>query len=65
MNKSKVLCFLSNPQILSALIWAVTIIGCSYVADRSTISTILITAAGFHVVLMTRYVQTKPSEAIE
>ncbi len=65
MNNSKALRFLSNPQILSALIWAVTIIGCSYVSDRSTISTILITAAGFHVVLMTQFAKTKPSEAID
>ena len=53
MNTSnKAFQILTNPQIISAIIWAITIIACSWVADKSNISTILITAAGFHVVLM-------------
>ncbi len=43
---------LSNVQILSALLWAAVIIACSYVTENSIISNILITAAGFHVVLL-------------
>jgi len=54
----KITHFLSNPQILSALIWAATIIACSYVTDKSNISAILITAAGFHVVLMSQMTKT-------
>lgn len=48
-----------DPQILSALIWAATILACSVVSDRSVISTILITAAGFHVVMMTTFKSNK------
>lgn len=47
--------FLTNVQILSALIWAITIIACSWVTDKSYVSTILITAAGFHVILLTQF----------
>ncbi len=42
-------------QIVSALIWGAVIIGCSYVSsetDISSIATILIAGAGFHVLLM-------------
>ena len=54
-NSSKIQKIIFGPQILSALIWAFTIIACSQVSDRSHISTILITAAGFHVIMMTRF----------
>ena len=64
-NSTKLFRCLSNVQILSALIWASTIIVCSLVADRATVSTILITAAGFHVILMTRFTKTKPCTVIE
>lgn len=46
--------FFSNIQILSGIIWAVTIIACGWVQDKSYLSTILITAAGFHVILLSR-----------
>ena len=45
---------LSNIQILSALIWALVILGCSYITKDSTIFNILIIGAGFHVVLMSK-----------
>ena len=64
-NSTKLFQFLSNTQILSALIWAITIIVCSRVSDQTSISIILITAAGFHVILMTRFTKTKPSCVIE
>lgn len=41
-----------NVQILSALIWALTIILCSWVSDKNDLVTLLITAAGFHVILL-------------
>ena len=50
-----ILKYLSNIQILSALIWASAIIGCSYASDQKDVTTILIAAAGIHVVLMARY----------
>jgi len=60
MNTSKkALYLLFNPQILSALIWAITIIACSWITDKSNISSILMTAAGFHVVLMSRFMQER------
>ena len=43
---------LSNVQILSALMWAAVILGCSYVTKNPIVSNILITAAGFHVILL-------------
>ena len=43
---------LSNVQILSALLWAAVIIGCSFVTKNFLVSNILITAAGFHVILL-------------
>jgi hypothetical protein len=39
-------------QIYSALIWALTIIISGIIIDNSNLSILLITAAGFHVVLM-------------
>lgn len=45
---------LLNVQILSALLWATVIIGCSYVTENVIVSNILITAAGFHVILLSQ-----------
>ena len=45
---------LSNVQILSALLWAAVIIGCSYVSENILVSNILVTAAGFHVLLLSQ-----------
>lgn len=45
---------LVNVQILSALIWAFVIIGCSYVSANDRIAMILTTAAGFHVILLSQ-----------
>lgn len=53
MNNSKLLHLLKDLQIQSALIWAITIIACGWISDKTHVSTILITAAGFHVLLMT------------
>jgi len=53
-NLSFTLHLLKNVQILSALIWAFTIIACAWVSDKSHVSSILITAAGFHVLLLTQ-----------
>lgn len=65
MNKFKsVLRLLKNVQILSALLWAFTIIGCAAVSDKSNVSTILITAAGFHVILMSQLIKPKCNEKI-
>ena len=58
-NSNVFLQFLSNVQILSALIWAFTIIACSWVSDKSILSSILITAAGFHVILLTHFEKKK------
>lgn len=52
---------LSNVQILSALIWAAVIISCSYVAQNNDVSSILITAAGFHLVMLTKFTDKKTS----
>lgn len=54
-NSNLIFHVLSNVQILSALIWAFTIIACSWVSDKSNLSIILITAAGFHVILLTQF----------
>ena len=56
--------YLKNLQILSALIWAFTIIVCSWLSDKSNISTVLITAAGFHVLLLTQFAKCKPESQI-
>ena len=58
-NSNLVFQFLSNVQILSALIWAFTIIACSWISDKSNVSTILIIAAGFHVILLTQFERRK------
>lgn len=47
--------YLNNVQIASALIWAFTIIACGWIPDKSNVPVILITAAGFHVILLTRF----------
>ncbi|MEO1628274.1 MAG: hypothetical protein AAFV25_24205 [Bacteroidota bacterium] len=44
-----------NIQILSALIWACTIIACAWITDKSNLSTILMTAAGLHVILLAQF----------
>ncbi len=56
MNKiHRFISYINNIQIYSALLWAVTIILGSYYHTSEFLSTILITAAGFHVVLMSQY----------
>lgn len=50
---------LTNVQILSALLWAAVILGCSYVTENILVSNILITAAGFHVVLLSHKLKTE------
>lgn len=52
---------LLNVQILSALIWVSVIIGCSYATGNNDIAAILITAVGFHVVMMSRFNKEKTS----
>ena len=61
-NSTLVLQFLSNVQILSALLWAFTIIACGWVSDKSMLSTIVMTAAGFHVLLLAHF-ETKKSKS--
>jgi len=56
----KLLAVVSNVQILSALIWAMVILGCAYISKDSTIQNILITAAGFHVVLLSTKLKRTP-----
>lgn len=53
--------FFTNIQIVSALIWAVTIVLCGAVSDKNDVFIILMTAAGFHVVLMTKFIGSKPA----
>lgn len=48
----KVICFLSNVQIQSALLWAIVILACAFISREAAIMNILVTAAGFHVVLL-------------
>lgn len=62
MNTSSFLRWISQTQILSALIWALTIIACGWVSDKAHIPTILITAAGFHVIMMAQVLRKKPRE---
>jgi len=45
--------------IQSALIWATTIITCAAFMDTPHVSSILITAAGFHVILMSTHKSRK------
>lgn len=52
---------LSNVQILSDLIWAGVILGCSFVTENIMVSNILITAAGFYVILLSQKLKTKES----
>lgn len=54
--------FISNVQILSAIIWSLTIIACSWISDKSYVPTVLITAAGFHVVLLTYFEKRKENK---
>lgn len=56
---NKALKVLSNVQIWSALIWAAVIIGCSYFTNSKEVSTILIAAAGIHVVLLSTILNKK------
>lgn len=51
----KLVKYLSNPQILSALIWAAVILLCAAVEDKTNIFLILITAAGLHASLMNNF----------
>lgn len=48
-----VLKLLKDVQIISALIWAITILVCSFLGMDSNVKMFIITMAGFHVVLMT------------
>ena len=57
----KIFAVLLNVQILSALIWAAVIIGCAYISKNDTIQSILVTAAGFHVVLLSTKLQRSPN----
>lgn len=53
MNQFKnILLYFHNIQIYSALIWAITIIISSIIVENKNLSILLITAAGFHMVLM-------------
>ncbi|MBT8218883.1 MAG: hypothetical protein KJP00_03615 [Bacteroidia bacterium] len=58
---NKFMQWLSDIQILSALIWAAAIVGCSMVSSKMAVSTILITAAGIHVIMMTKKVPSQSS----
>ena len=49
-------CLASNIQIQSALLWAITILGCTIFSSKTAISTILVTAAGFHVIMLYQFV---------
>ncbi|MEL6124018.1 MAG: hypothetical protein AAFR14_09865 [Bacteroidota bacterium] len=51
-------------QIVSALIWAVTIIVCGQVGNDSTMATVLITAGGFHVVMLARHEGIRKSKTV-
>jgi len=50
---------LKDVQILSALIWAATILVSSVLVKDSNIVTLLLTAAGFHVVLLSQMLKRK------
>lgn len=56
---------LTNIQIVSALIWAFAIIACSWITGESDIANILIVAAGFHVVLLSRLEKDKSTGETE
>ncbi len=50
---------IKNVQIQSACIWASAILLCSFITGDSNVATVLITAAGFHVVLMSQHFQVR------
>lgn len=58
INSKLILRLLSDIQILSALIWASTILACAYVSDKNYVFLILVTAAGFHSTLMSRFAKS-------
>lgn len=58
-STSKIFKVLTDIQIQSALIWAAVILLCSYVVRDQTVSMILITAGGFHSVLLSNYFNKK------
>lgn len=64
-NSNIILKLLTNIQIVSALIWAFAIIACSWISGESGISNILIVAAGFHVVLLSRLEKNKSNSEAE
>jgi len=53
---------LKDPQIISALLWAITILLCSYFPDKETVMMVLITVSGFHVLLMNEFSKQKTSQ---
>jgi len=59
-----ILRFSLNVQILSALIWAFTIIACSWVSDKSILATIVMIAAGFHCVLLAHFETSKSKRLV-
>lgn len=56
----KTILVLTNVQILSALIWAAVIIGCKQISGNSDVASVLITAGGIHVILMSHFMNRKP-----
>ncbi len=50
---------ITNVQIVSALIWAMAIMACSYLTTNTTLSSILVVAAGFHVILLAQSANNK------
>ena len=60
MNRLKCLLKLfKDVQILSALIWASTLLACAYFSDKNNIINVIITAAGFHVILMQHFAKNR------
>ena len=51
--------FMKNIQIQSALIWAITIIALACFGNSYNSFIILITAAGLHSTILSRYVQNR------
>ena len=63
MNKfRRLIPYFNNIHIYSAMLWAITIVLCSYYHKSDNLSNILITAAGFHVLLMYRFNKTTKKE---
>ena len=58
-KSSPILRIISNVQIQSALIWAAVILMSSYITKDHIVSMMLISAAGFHVVLLSNYCNKK------